>query len=111
MTVKVLWSLENSEIGTDTAPVKLQLSSSEDKFYSDPELNEMLIVDKILETADETEMEIIKGLLTNKNVEEIAEDCFLSVSGVKYRIKKLVESGNAESKSQAVSLLKKYIRI
>ena len=69
----------------------------------------MMIVDKILEIADETEMEIINGLLLDKTVEEIAEYCFMSSSGVKYRIKKLIEISNATSKSQAVLLLKKYI--
>ena len=110
MMVKILWSLDGpDEVPSEPHPFNLELSSSEDGFYSDPELNEMMIVDKILEIADETEMEIINGLLLDKTVEEIAEICFLSVSGVKYRIKKLIESSNAKSKSQAVLLLKKYI--
>ena len=108
LTVKVLWSFENAEPLSPSFG-KLNLTSSEDKFYADPQLNEMLIVDKILETADEVEMKIINNLLLDKTIEEIAEDCFLSASGVKYRIKKIVEDSNAANRSQAVALLKKYI--
>lgn len=109
ITAKVSWYFDTPEPEALPPTLNLELNLSQDKFYSDPQLNEMLIVDKILGTADETEMGIIKNLLLDKTTEEIAESCFLSVSGVKYRIKKLIEFSNAQSKAQAVSLLKKYI--
>ncbi len=111
MTVKVLWSLQNSETAAVvSSPLKLELKSSKDKLYTDPEFREMLIVDKLLSTADKTEMDIIDYLLRDKTIEEIAELCFMSVSGVKYRIKKLLGDCNAESRTQMVTLIKKYIK-
>ncbi len=110
MTVKVLWSLESGDATPILRPVDLNLRSSEDAFYDDSELNEMLIVDKVLQNADEIENKIIDGLLCGETIEQIAENCFLTVGGVKYRIKKIVGDSGAADKNQIINLLKKYIR-
>ena len=73
------------------------------------ELSEMLIVDKLLQSNDDVERKIIDGLLFWKTTEQIAEDCFLTVGGIKYRIKKIVSDSGATDKTQIINLLKKYI--
>lgn len=110
MTVKVLWSLENDAPKTENGDLALNLTESEDAFYEDAELAEMLIVDKLLQNSDETELKIIDALLEGKTTEQIADDCFLTVGGVKYHIKKIINDCGAADKNQVVSLLKKYIR-
>lgn len=109
MTVKVLWSLESDEIKVDKRSVKLDLRSSKDMFYDDGELAEMLIVDKILKSADDTEKKILDCLLCGKNTEQIAEICFLTVGAVKYRINKIITESGAKSKEEIILLFKKYI--
>ena len=109
MTVKVLWSLENSETVTHDRNVKLELKSSDDSFYSDSELAEMLIVDKLLKSADDTEKKIIDCLANDEKTEKIADVCFLTVGAVKYRINKMVSESGAKDKGEMVALLKKYI--
>ena len=109
MTVKVLWSLDNSNPQNDTKNINLNLKLSEDSFYNDTELSEMLIIDKLLQSTDEVEKKIIDGLLGGRTIEQIAEDCFLTVGGVKYRIKKIVSDSGAADKTQIIELLKKYI--
>ncbi len=108
MTVRVVWSLE-----TETAPssttIHLSLPESRDRFYSDPELSEMLIVDKLLSLSDETDKKIIDGLLQNDTYEQIADRCFLTVGSVKYHIKKLLQLSGATDKEQMVTLLKTYL--
>ncbi len=110
MTVKVLWSLESVDSPSKPESIRLELTSSEDEFYNDIELNEMLIVDKILKTADDIEKKIIDGLLHGETTEQIAENCFLTVGGVKYRIKKIVSDCGAADKNHIITLIKKYIR-
>ena len=109
MTVKVLWSLEESNFVSDLKNIHLELKSSEDSFYEDKELAEMLIVDKILKSTDNIEKKIIECLLNKNTIEQIAEKCFLTVGGVKYRINKMLAESGANSREEMVSLLKKYI--
>ncbi len=59
MTVRVLWSLENNNTITRSPDIHLELKSSEDSFYEDKELSEMLIVDKILKSADDVEKRLL----------------------------------------------------
>lgn len=110
MTVKVLWSLENDAPKTEPKEFALDISPSEDAFYEDTELAEMLIVDKLLQNRDDTERKIIESLLAGETTEQIADNCFLTVGGVKYHIKKIINDCGAADKNQVVSLLKKYIR-
>lgn len=109
LTVKVLWSLDNSNENKNTKNIKLELTSSEDSFYSDAELSEMLIVDKILKSSDDIEKKIIDALLDKCTIEQIAEKCFLTVGGVKYRINKIIADCGAKNREEIISLLYKYI--
>lgn len=108
MTTKVLWSL-NSDKQFTSKHIELNAAPSHDPFYKDTELNEMLIVDKLLDSADDIEQTIIDGLLRDDSLERIAESCFLTVGGIKYRIKKMISLCGAKDKSQMINLLKKYI--
>ena len=109
MTVKVLWTLENDSVPSLPGKIDLDLRSSEDCFYEDDELIEMLTVDKLLGSTDEIEKTILRCLLENKKIEQIAEQCFLSANAVKYRIRKIVSESGAKDREHAVSLLKKYM--
>ncbi|MBQ9355084.1 MAG: LacI family DNA-binding transcriptional regulator [Clostridia bacterium] len=109
MTVKVLWSLESNEPLQLSDSVQLNLKSSADSFYSDNELAEMLIVDRILKSADDIEKTIIDCLTKNEKTEKIADVCFLTAGAVKYRINKMVASSGAKDRKEMVALLKKYI--
>lgn len=110
MTVKVLWSLDNNNVSETKKSISLNLVSSGDTFYEDKELSEMLIVDKILKSADDIEKKIIDGLLKDNTYEQIAELCFLTVGGVKYRVNKIVSDSGAADKNQIINLLRKYIK-
>jgi len=109
MTVRVLWSLDAPPDMPPRQAVRLQLRASSDAFYHDASLNEMLIVDKLLQCADETETQILRGLLRGDTVCHLAEKCFLTEGAVKYRIKKLIAASGAEDKNQVIALMKKYI--
>lgn len=110
MTVKVLWSLDSNIVSENRKNFSLNLVSSSDTFYKDKELSEMLIVDKILNSTDDVERKIIDCLLNDNTYEQIAEHCFLTVSGVKYRINKIVSYSGAANKNQIINLFKKYIK-
>lgn len=109
MTIKILWSLKHDTVASEPHDIPLHLKASTDAFYDDMELREMQIVDKLLKFTDEIEKKIIDCLMKNYTMEEIADACFLTVGGVKYRIKKILADSGAQDKTQIVELLKKYI--
>lgn len=109
MTVKVLWSLESGDPIPHSQNIRLELKSSEDSFYDDKELAEMMIVDKILKSTDDVAGKIIEGLLSGGTLEQIADKCFLTVGGIKYRINKILSDSGAKDKDEVISLLNKYI--
>lgn len=109
MTVRVLWSLECAKPSLRSQNIHLELKPSEDSFYDDKEISEMIIVDRILEQADSTERKIIDLLLCKKTIMQIAEECFLTVGGVNYKINKIISAGGAKNKEEVVNLLNKYL--
>lgn len=109
ITVKVLWSLDNNQKSESKTNFSLNLTTSNDLFYKDEELREMLIVDKLLNSVDDIEKKIIDCLCCNQTYDQIADLCFLTVGGVKYRINKIINDSGAKNQKEIISLLKKYI--
>lgn len=105
-----MWSFGNNKAKNNKDDFILNLTSSEDLFYKDSELNEMMIVDKILQSVDDTEKTIIEHLLSGENIEQIALASFLTEGGVKYRINKIISKCGAKDKDEIIRLLKKYIK-
>ena len=68
----------------------------------------MLIVDRLYTFSDDLDKKILDSLINGLSIEEISQECFLSVNAIKYRIKNLVENSGAKDKSQIINLLKEY---
>ncbi len=109
MTLQVKWSLTGTDKIKKHGDIPLLSGSSNDKFYSDCELKEMMTVDKYLNIADTTDKKIIDLSLSGATLNQIAENCFLTVGGIKYRIKKLVNECGTQSKEELFNCIKKYI--
>jgi hypothetical protein len=78
-------------------------------FYGDGELMEMMRAETLLSECDETDLTILRMLLEGKKLSEIMQSSFLTETAVKYRIKKMKEICQAESRSSLCSLLSKYL--
>ena len=109
MTVYVKWSLIGTDKNNNNADIPLLPGGSNDESYSDEELKEMMTVDKYLNIADNTDKKIIQLCLSGVTLNRIAEHCFLTVGGIKYRIKKLVNECGTQSKEELFDCIKKYI--
>ena len=92
-----------------TAPVR-EATPSCDPFYTDPEMAELLRIEHLLSSLDETDLKILS--LLSRDCRDIAEEAYLSDNGVKYRLKKMKRLCGVESKKEIPVLLGKYnIRI
>ena len=90
MTLNVSWNSEQNK-STVASPISLKIPQSTDRIYLDNELSEMINAERILEIDSATDKTVIAYLCSGKSVAEIAAACFLTDSGVKYRIKRILE--------------------
>ena len=108
MTLNVSWNSEQSKSPTSLS-VSLKSVGNTDRIYSDKELNEMITAERILEIDSATDKTVIAYLCGGKSVTDIAAACFLTDSGVKYRIKRILEKCRISDKSELISIVKRYL--
>lgn len=79
-------------------------------FYDDNEIRPLIILDKILSVCDEIDLDIIQGIASSHSYEVIAERNLMSVNGVKYRLKKLLEICEITDRRTLVSIYNTYLK-
>ena len=109
MTLNVSWNSEPNK-SSSHIPISLKSARNTDRIYSDKELNEMITAERILEIDSATDKTVISCLCGGKSVSEIAAACFLTDSGVKYRIKRILEKCRISDKSELISIVKHYLK-
>lgn len=77
-----------------------------DPFYADPEMRELLHIERLLSSLDETDLKILS--LLSRDCRDIGEEAYLSDNGVKYRLKKMKQLCGVASKREIPVLLGKY---
>lgn len=80
-----------------------------DAFYEDDELREMLCVEQLLNACDALDRQILRRALLGEAYEDIAERCFINVSTVKYRLRKMIGISGAQSRTDLLHLARKYL--
>ncbi len=107
ISMKVSWN--TSDIPTLDQPTVIESSIESGDFNRDEEIREMMSLEKLLDSIDETDRNIINGLLQKKTLSELTEECYLTENGVKYRMKKLMLTAGVPDKQTLIKLLGKYI--
>jgi len=69
----------------------------------------MMLLEKLLYESEDLDKQIVRHLLEGDSYEQIAEKSYLTVSTVKYRVKKMVSHCRLNNRSQLLELLRRYI--
>ena len=77
-------------------------------FYNDADVSEMMKIENFLVRCDEIDLKIISGMLGNISYAKIGENAYISENAVKYRVKRMLQSINIESKSEFCDIMRKY---
>lgn len=115
MIIAIKW--DNSVIDKLRGKQKLRREAETDRslprprdaFYEDNEISEMMLLEKLLYESEDLDRQIIHYLLEGDSYEQIAEKCYLTVSTVKYRVKKMVGLCHLKNRVQLLELLRRYI--
>ncbi len=84
------------------------LSGSMPLYDADPDILTALQLEELLRMWDDIDRQIIDGLLQDKTIVGIADGLFVSVSAVKYRIKKMLTAGDFKNKEELAEVVRKY---
>lgn len=85
------------------------IHKDDDKYYADLEIDEMIRVETLLNACDPSDLTILHGILAGKTYPSLAEELFMSINGVKYKLKNMFSLCGVRSRVEFVDLLKKYI--
>jgi len=86
------------------------ITKNDDKYYADLEIDEMIRVEMLLNTCDEVDLQILRAVLAKKTYSAIAEELFMSVNGIKYKLKNMLNICCVGTKTEFLALLQKYIK-
>lgn len=78
-------------------------------FYNDEEFLKMSRLEALLDQSDDTDIAIIKALATDLSYAQIAQECFVSETAVKYRIKKIKDFCGIPTRAKLREYLKNFI--
>ena len=77
-------------------------------YEADPNFMRALMAEELLKNWDDIDKAIAFGLVNNKTVVSIADGLYISVSAVKYRIKKMLVSTDLKTKNDLIKLIKQF---
>ncbi len=87
---------------------KVSKTGSMPLYDADPDVMTVLQVEELLRMWDDIDRNIMEGLLQDKTIIAIADGLFISVSAVKYRIKKMLTAANLKDKEDLTRIIKRY---
>ncbi len=107
MTFDMELSFFGAEVPSLPAHAELY-SGTEVDFYGDKSFRSMEKLDRMLSECDETDLGILSDIMHGETYADIAEKRYLAVNTVKYRIKKMMETAEVDSRRGIQSLLDEY---
>jgi len=78
-------------------------------FYRDQELNDMMVLEMLLHDLAPEDRVILSGLMAGQSLASIADQVFMTISTVKYRIKRMVSASGLSDKGRLLALIQQYI--
>lgn len=85
------------------------IQKNDKKYYSDLEIDEMIKVETLLNSCDQADLQLLRGIMAGKTYVTLAEDLFMSTNGIKYKLKNMFQLCGVSARVEFVDLLKKYI--
>ncbi len=111
MLVYVRW--DTSHLGAaDTDPAVTAAadpSTADTRFYGDVDMQNMLSLENMLLSCSDTQLNILDLLLDGGSAEDIAEQCYLSLSSVKYNIRRLEQLAGCGTKAELLAKMRVYM--
>lgn len=87
------------------------IDKNEFEYYADQEIDEMIKLEKLLCSCDAEDIKILQGIMNNKTYAVLAEELNMSINGIKYKIRNILQLCATRSRTELIDLLKKYMSL
>lgn len=84
-------------------------SSDGSTFFSDPDVSEVLLVEKLLSGCDKLDVLILRELLNRESYSKIAAKLFVAENTISYRIKRILSMAPEKTKEEVFDLLAQFL--
>ncbi|MDD5603517.1 MAG: hypothetical protein PHG48_05455, partial [Eubacteriales bacterium] len=85
------------------------VSTLKEKFFSDPHMKEIVMIEGCLRRCDALDMKIIDGIAGGKSYETLADELFVSPGTIHYRASAIYRAAGVAGRSSYEDLLSRYI--
>ena len=97
-----------TDIRSESAPLSAAFQSNFN-FFHDPEVEKVLLVEKLLAGCDKLDISILREVLNRESYSKIAAKLFIAENTISYRIKKILSMAPDKSKDEIFSLLSQFL--
>ncbi len=74
-------------------------------FYSDPEAEQLMNIENLLMSCDDTDWAFLRGMLAGLTMDELEERLYLSASALRYRLKRIMSVAQCKTRAEFNDLL------
>ncbi len=97
-----------SKIGAAASVAPETAEEYEGAFYADPIIRQIMHLERVLEHSDATDRALLASLSKGDTLEETADSCHMSISGIKYRLSRLKAIGDYPHTADLLAALQKW---
>lgn len=89
-----------------TTPTPSGISS---QFHSDPSISRIFLAEKVLSACDAIDIDLLKLIINGYKYFDIAEILHVSESTIKYRLKRIIQISELESRDEVIEVMKMFL--
>lgn len=78
-------------------------------FHSDPSVSRIFLAEKILSACDAIDIDLLKLIINGYKYFDIAEILHVSESTIKYRLKRIIQIAELESRDEVIDIMKMFL--
>ncbi|MBQ4557649.1 MAG: substrate-binding domain-containing protein [Clostridia bacterium] len=91
-------------LGTSHAP-----DGTASSFHSDPSVSRIFLAEKILSACDAIDIDLLKLIINGYKYFDIAEILHVSESTIKYRLKRIIQIAELDSRDEVIDIMKMFL--
>lgn len=84
-------------------------NASKTNFFNDPDVEKVLLVEKLLAGCDKLDISILREVLNKESYSKIAAKLFIAENTISYRIKKILSLAPEKTKDEVFALLTQFL--
>ncbi|MBQ8836008.1 MAG: substrate-binding domain-containing protein [Clostridia bacterium] len=99
----------NLPVKQETLGTSLTPDGTASLFHSDPSVSRIFLAEKILSACDAIDIDLLKLIINGYKYFDIAEILHVSESTIKYRLKRIIQIAELDSRDEVIDVMKMFL--